>query len=141
MSIDYKKVCIVVSEFYSDLSDDFLANCTSYLQEKGIKTIKVVTVPGCFEIPFTINKIFKDKYFDAYIALGILIKGETNHYEYISNAVSNAIMDLNLNLSVPVIFGVLTCENREQVKKRVSKNDLNKGKEFASTTIKMLDIK
>tara|TARA_Y100000588_G_C14164062_1_gene886139 strand:- start:667 stop:1182 length:516 start_codon:yes stop_codon:yes gene_type:complete len=92
---------------------------------------------GCFEIPYKINKN-KNSY-EAFIALGCVIRGETYHFQIISNEVARKIMDLTIDINKPISFGILTCENLEQAKKRSENNNLNKGKEAAKACLMSLN--
>ena len=98
---------------------------------------RVEETAGCFEIPYKINKN-KENY-DAFIALGCVIRGETYHFQIISNEVARKIMDLTINLNKPISFGILTCENLEQAKKRSENNNQNKGKEAAEACLMSLN--
>jgi 6,7-dimethyl-8-ribityllumazine synthase len=135
MDHKFTKICIVASDFYPELTEVLVSNCTNTLKEKGITNIKIIKVPGCFEIPFTIKKLMNNNFYSAYIALGVIIKGETSHFEYVCSETARGIMDLNLIGTEPVIFGVLMCKDEQQVKDR-----LTNGKEFAETAIKMINL-
>ena len=101
------------------------------------------TVPGAFEIPFAINACWhkaRKKKPDAFIALGCVIKGDTPHFEYICRAVTDGIAALNLQLPVPVIFGVLTVDNFDQASERIGGPHGHKGEEAADAAIKMISF-
>jgi len=138
--MDYKfsKICIVVSDFYKKMSDDLLDNCFNQLKEQGIDHIKILRVPGCLELPYAIKKVIDKDMFNAVIALGIVIKGETYHFECVSNETVRGITELNLLGDIPVVAGILTCNTKEQAEERIYEK--NKGKEFAKTALKMLEI-
>ena len=141
-----KKFGIIISRF-----NDFI---TSKLLEGAIDCIKrhngdesnidVAWVPGAFEIPFFVKNLLSKSSngFDAVVTLGCVIKGETAHFEYISESVTNAIMELNLNRSsnIPIIYGVLTAYNYEQALNRCLNNKTNKGYEVMDSAIKMIDL-
>ena len=116
----------------------------SKLKETGIKKIITVTVPGAVEIPFAIKNYWehskgkKKKRPDAFIALGCVIRGGTPHFEYVCQAVTEGVVQLNLLLPVPTIFGVLTVDNEEQAKERIGGAHGHKGEEAAMTAIKMI---
>ena len=125
-----KKVLIVVADYYKKISDGLLRSAQSKLQ--GTYSISVIKVPGVFEIPVTISKNIKK--FDAFLALGCVIKGQTPHFDFISIASTNAIMQLSINSNKPVGNGILTCLNMRQAKARVKK-----GIEASSAIISVLN--
>tara|TARA_Y100000748_G_C15297472_1_gene410957 strand:+ start:126 stop:512 length:387 start_codon:yes stop_codon:yes gene_type:complete len=124
-----KKILIVVADYYKKISDGLLRSAQSKLQ--GTYSISVIKVPGVFEIPVTISKNIKK--FDAFLALGCVIKGQTPHFDFISTASTNAIMQLSINSNKPVGNGILTCLNMRQAKARVKK-----GIEASSAIISVL---
>ena len=123
-----KKVLIVLADYYGDISSSLLKNAKSNLNKFFIKVIKV---PGVFEIPVTISKNIKK--YDAFIALGCVIKGETPHFDFISNASTQAIMKLSVDSQKPIGNGIITCLNMKQAKTRGKK-----GKEAAQAIISVL---
>ena len=125
-----KKILIVVADYYKKISDGLLRSAQSKLQ--GTYSISVIKVPGVFEIPVTISKNIKK--FDAFLALGCVIKGQTPHFDFISIASTNAIMQLSINSNKPVGNGILTCLNMRQAKARVKK-----GIEASSAIISILN--
>ena len=125
-----KKVLIVVADYYKKISNGLLRSAQSKLQ--GTYSISVIKVPGVFEIPVTISKNIKK--FDAFLALGCVIKGQTPHFDFISTASTNAIMQLSINSNKPVGNGILTCLSMRQAKARVKK-----GIEASSAIIAVLN--
>ena len=125
-----RKILIVVADYYKKISDGLLRSAQSKLQ--GTYSISVIKVPGVFEIPVTISKNIKK--FDAFLALGCVIKGQTPHFDFISTASTNAIMQLSINSNKPVGNGILTCLNMRQAKARVKK-----GIEASSAIISVLN--
>ena len=125
-----KKILIVVADYYKKISDGLLRSAQSKLQ--GTYSISVIKVPGVFEIPVTISKNIKK--FDAFLALGCVIKGQTPHFDFISTASTNAIMQLSISSNKPVGNGILTCLNMRQAKARVKK-----GMEASSAIISVLN--
>ncbi len=123
-----KKVLIVLADYYGDISSSLLKNAKNNLNKFFIKVIKV---PGVFEIPVTISKNIKK--YDAFIALGCVIKGETPHFDFISNASTQAIMKLSVDSQKPIGNGIITCLNMRQAKARGKK-----GKEAAQAIISVL---
>ena len=136
------KIVIVRTEWNKAIVDSLFEGCKKILNANGISFVDYI-VPGAFEIPFTIKNCWdlsKKNKPDAFIALGCVIKGDTPHFEYVSNAVTNGIAELNLRLPVPVIFGVLTVNNEDQAKERVGGIHGHKGEEAADAAIKMISI-
>ena len=130
------KICIVVSDYYKNISKNLLKGAINELKIKGYKNINIKFVSGAFEIPNIISKNIKK--FDAFIALGCIIKGKTDHYYFISKAVTYGIMDISIKSKKPIGFGILTCNNLDQAKIRSSISKKNKGKEVASAIISIL---
>tara|TARA_Y100000591_G_C21829983_1_gene698978 strand:- start:1493 stop:1897 length:405 start_codon:yes stop_codon:yes gene_type:complete len=133
------KICIVVSDYYKNIADSLLQGSITELKNKGFTNIRIKYVSGAFEIPNIISKNVKK--FDAFIALGCVIKGKTDHYYFISQAVTTALMNLSIQSKKPVGFGILTCNNLKQAKERSSTLKKNKGKEVASGIISILKNK
>ena len=115
-----KKILIIIADYYKDISSGLLQSTKSCLPKKFI--VKTIKVPGVFEIPVTISKNMKK--YDAFIALGCVIKGQTPHFDFISQASTDAIMNLSINSKKPIGNGILTCLNMKQAilrKKKVLK--------------------
>ena len=127
-----KKYLIVTANYYKDISKGLLDNALKLL--KNSNTIKIIEVPGVFEIPVTIAKNIKK--YDAFLALGCVIKGETPHFDFISQASTNAIMDLSINYKKPVGNGIITCLNMNQALARKKK-----GAEAAKAVISVISQK
>ena len=124
-----KKILIIVADYYKEISLGLLSSAKKNLPRSfEIETIKV---PGVFEIPITISKYLKK--FDAFIALGCVIKGKTPHFDFISQSSTNAIMDLAINSKKPIGNGILTCLNINQAKVRKKK-----GAEAAKAIVSVL---
>ena len=123
-----KKVLIVLADYYVDISSSLLKSAKNNLNNFSLKVIKV---PGVFEIPITISKNVKK--YDAFIALGCVMKGETPHFDFISNATTQAIMNLSVKSKKPIGNGIITCLNMNQAKARGKK-----GKEAAKAVISVL---
>jgi 6,7-dimethyl-8-ribityllumazine synthase len=136
------RFAIIVSEFNKEISKGLLSGALKVLSKNKIpeKRIKVFHCPGSFEIPLTAKKICETEKYDAVICLGAVVKGETAHFEYISTAVTTGIAKLNLEYSIPITFGVLTCYTDEQAVQRSSSNDNNKGSEAAHAALQMLEL-
>ena len=127
-----KKLLIINANYYKDISSGMLKSAKNILKKNC--DIKVINVPGVFEIPVTISKNLKK--FDAFIALGCVIKGETPHFEFISQASTYAIMRLSVASKKPVGNGIITCLNMKQAKARKQK-----GAEAAKAVLSILSQK
>ena len=145
--IPKKDACIVLvkTEWNAAIVDELENGCYEELLKMGVKKIITVTVPGAFEIPFAIKNFWgktgKKNRPDAFIALGCVIRGGTPHFDYVCKAVTDGVVQLNLSLPVPTIFGVLTVDNEEQAKERIGGKYGHKGQEAAITAMKMTDLK
>ena len=127
-----KKYLIIIANYYEDISKGLLDSALKLIPKSNI--IKIIKVPGVFEIPVTISKNIKK--YDAFLALGCVIKGETPHFDFISQASTNAIMDLSINNKKPIGNGIITCLNMRQAKARNQK-----GAEAAQAVISVLSQK
>ena len=124
-----KKILIVLANYYTDISDGLLKSASKNIPKSSY--VKIIRVPGVFEIPVTISKNLKK--FDAFLALGCVIKGQTPHFDFISQASTNAIMNISVSQKKPVGNGIITCLNMKQAKK--------KGAEAARAVISILSQK
>ena len=127
-----KKYLIVIADYYKDISKGLLDSALKSIPK--LNSIKIIKVPGVFEIPVTISKNIKR--YDGFLALGCVIKGETPHFDFISQASTNAIMDISVSQKKPIGNGVITCLNMKQAKVRK-----NKGAEAANAVISILSQK
>jgi len=139
-----KKVLIVVSDYYEKVAQGLIKGSTEYFDNNKDDSFdrdisikyKIIKSPGSFEIPFIINEN-KNSY-DGFIALGCIIRGQTYHFEVISNEVTRKIMDLSIKINKPIGFGILTCENLEQAMERSDPSKKNKGAEAAKACQSLL---
>ena len=127
-----KKYLIVIADYYKDISKGLLNSALSLIPKRSL--IKIITVPGVFEIPVTISKNIKK--YDAFLALGCVIKGQTPHFDFISQASTNAIIDLSIINKKPIGNGIITCLNMKQAKARK-----RKGAEAAKAVISIVSQK
>ena len=127
-----KKFLIINAKYYSDISSGLLNSALELIPKTC--NIKVIDVPGVFEIPITISKNIKK--FDAFIALGCVIKGETPHFDFISQSTTNAIMKLSIDFKKPIGNGIITCLNMSQADARKKK-----GAEAANAVLSILSQK
>ena len=132
------KICLVVANYYPKISNNLLQGATKLLIKNNIKHYKKIFVPGVFEIPTIISSCI-DRH-DAFIALGCVIKGKTPHFNLISTAVINAIMDLSVKYKNPIGNGIITCLNKKQAFLRSHPNKKNKGGEAAEAALSLLGI-
>ena len=123
------KICIVVAEYYKDVSDNLVYGATKEINKKANNSTHLIRVAGTFEIPVVISKNIKK--FDAFIALGCVIKGDTPHFDYICSSVTNSIMYMSVKNKKPIGFGILICLNKKQALLRSDPHRKNKGKEAA----------
>ena len=140
-----KDACVVIvrTEWNAKMVDQLEKGCRKKLEQLKVASIKVLTVPGAFEIPFAIKQYWEARKYHgdkpcAFIALGCIVRGDTPHFDYVCKAVTDGILQLNLNLPVPVIFGVLTVDNKDQAKERLGGKHGHKGEEAAITAAKMM---
>ena len=144
--LNVQDACIVLvkTEWNAAIADELEKGAIAELQKHHVKKIISVTVPGAVEIPFAIKSFWenskKKKRPDAFIALGCIVRGDTPHFEYVCKAVTDGVVQLNLSLPVPVIFGVLTVNNDEQAKERIGGKHGHKGEEAAITALKMITL-
>ena len=140
---DYSStVGIVVTKWNSFITDELLEGALHTLASKGIgdEQITVVRCPGAFEIPFTSKKLLSKV--DGVITLGAVIRGDTPHFDYVCDAVTRGVTDLNTEGNKPVVFGVLTTDNVKQARQRagLEGDGANKGKEAALALLEMLSL-
>ena len=124
-----KKILIVIADYYKDIARGLLDSAKEVLPKSSL--IKVISVPGAFEIPITISKNIKK--YDAFLALGCVIKGETPHFDFISHVSTEAIMKLSIENKKPIGNGIITCLNMRQAIARKKK-----GREAAQAVISVL---
>ncbi len=136
------RVAVVVSRFNETVTTKLLQGAEECLAHHGCTDDRrtVIRVPGAWEIPLVAKKILEQRQHDAVIALGALIRGETAHFEYLSEQVARALGRLGLEFGVPVVFGVLTTYNGEQAVARAGGDHSDKGREAATTAMEMIDL-
>ena len=135
-------IAIVVSRFNPEVTTGLLKGAMETLMANGFKeeNITILHVPGAFEIPLAAKQLCLSGKYCGVICLGAVIKGDTAHFKYISEAVAHGLMKLNLEMDIPVSFGVLTCYNDEQAEIRSADDEHNKGREAASAVIEMIAL-
>ena len=131
-------VVLVKTEWNAAIVDELERGCLKILQQNKVAS-KTVIVPGAVEIPFAIAQYWaNDRTPSAFIALGTVIKGDTPHFDYVCQSVTQGVTQLNLSLPVPVIFGVLTVNTQQQAEERIGGKHGHKGEEAAITALKMI---
>jgi len=141
-----KDACVVIvsTAWNRPVVSKLEEGCVRILEANKI-AYKIITVPGAFEIPFTIKDYWNNTREsivqpDAFVALGCVIQGGTPHFDYVCKAITEGVLQLNLQLPVPTIFGVLTVNNDEQAEERTGGSHGHKGEEAASTAIQMIAL-
>ena len=113
-----KKILVIIADYYKDISNDLLKSALNNLNKKYY-SIKILNVPGVFEIPVTISRNIKK--YNGFIALGCVIKGQTPHFDFISRSTTDAIMKLSISSKKPIGNGIITCLNKKQAIARKKK--------------------
>ena len=136
------KIAIVRAQFNGQLTESLEKHCLATLLDHGLKKDQILQfqVPGSLEIPIVAQNIASAKKSDIIIALGVVIKGDTYHFEIVINECARGCMDVALKYNVPIIFEVIPAYNLAQAKKRAGNNNQNKGKEAALAALKMLKV-
>jgi 6,7-dimethyl-8-ribityllumazine synthase len=116
---DDDRVALCVATFYEDLADELATSAREALVEAGITDVKSFEVPGAFELPLIARYAAESGRFDAVVALGAVIRGETDHYDYVCGEAARGLQQVQLSTGVPVGFGVLTVDNMDQARARV----------------------
>ena len=121
------RIGIVMGRFNIDVGDGLLSSCTAGLVKHGVaqKDMRIVTVPGALEIPLTLKRMAQSGKYDALIALGAVIRGDTYHFELVSNESSRGITEVQLATGVPIANGILTTENDDQAEVRMAQKGLD----------------
>lgn len=136
-ALKHYRVAVVSAEFNKEYSDLLLKNTLEGISSCGIAphSVTVVRVPGSFELPFACARFLNSGNYDGIIALGILLRGATSHFEHVARATAQGIQELNLRGNIPVIFGVLTCDTPQQIEER-----LVLGNNFANAVVQMMNF-
>jgi 6,7-dimethyl-8-ribityllumazine synthase len=134
-------IVIVKTKWNSTYVNKLEKGVINVLKNQGI-AYQIITVPGAVEIPFAVKQHYSycSKIPDAYITLGVVIKGGTPHFDYVCKFVTEGVLQLNLSIDIPVIFGVLTLNNAQEAKERTGGKEGNKGEEFAITALNMIHL-
>jgi 6,7-dimethyl-8-ribityllumazine synthase len=132
------KVGIVLSRFNADVGEGLLSSCTAALLKHGVaaQDMRIVSVPGALEAPLALQKLAMSGQYDALIALGAVIRGETYHFEIVSNEAASGVTSVQLDTGVPIANGILTTENDDQALARM----MEKGADCALAAIEMANL-
>ena len=132
------RIGIVMSRFNIDIGEGLLSSCTAALVKQGVREtdMRIITVPGALEVPLALQKLALSGKYDALIALGAVIRGETYHFEIVSNEAASGITSVQLDTGVPVANGILTTENDDQALARMAE----KGADCALAAIEMANL-
>lgn len=139
-------VLIVEARFYEDIADEMAKGAIAELEKAGV-AYERVAVPGTFEVPAAIHYALRameahtaSRDYAGFVALGCVIRGETDHYDHICRETSRALMDLTVQRGIACGFGILTCENGEQAWERARVDRKNKGADAAQACLRMMDL-
>lgn len=137
-----KRFAIVTARFYTELTDWLIDGAKRALKDCGVATddIELYEVPGCFELPLACRKLADDTSVDAIIALGVVIRGDTPHFDFVAGECARGIMNVQLAAGIPIGFGVLTTENMAQAEERADPKRMDKGYEAAIAAASLLGI-
>lgn len=136
------KIGIVASRFNEFIVSKLIGGADDALRRHNVKdeNVDLAWVPGAFEIPLVASKMARSGKYDAVLCLGAVIRGSTDHYEYVANEVTKGIAAVSLKTGVPIMFGVLTCDNLEQAIERAGSKVGNKGFEAAVSAIETINV-
>lgn len=135
-----KKVAIIATEWNDKIVAEQINGAKRIANQVGAQISKIIYVPGSFELPFAARQLGQQHHCDAIILFGAVIRGGTPHFEYVSKAVTDGTVALNLSLQIPVIFGVLTLDTEEQAWERLGGSHGHKGEEAMISALKMTVI-
>ena len=140
--LPHARIAIISSSWHLDICSDLIAGASRALKDAGITDITVIHVPGSFEIPLAAQIAFEQGY-DAVVAVGLVLKGETPHFDYVCQGVTQGILDVSLKFSRPIGFGVLMCNTLEQAIARSGRPGSieDKGFDSAVAAIRLLELK
>ncbi|MBW5802295.1 6,7-dimethyl-8-ribityllumazine synthase [Coxiella endosymbiont of Ornithodoros amblus] len=136
------KLAIVISQFNRTVTEKLLNGVSQRLTELGVQAnqVKTVRVPGAVEIPLVAKRLAKSRHYEALVCLGSVIRGETDHYNYVCQQVSFGCQQVALEYEVPIIFGVLTTTTKEQAFARAGGQRGNKGADWADAAVSMIKL-
>ena len=138
-----EKIAILVSRFNEEINENLLTGAAAALKEAGLVSsqIDVLRVPGAFEIPFALQNILKKQSYVGVVVLSTVVKGDTDHDQYVAAALTEGISRLSLEYNIPVSYGVITSKNWKQAEDRSGGKHGNRGRSAAETCLEMVDLK
>ena len=137
--VEGARVAVVAAQWHPKVTDALVAGAVRALDESGVTDYSVIRVPGSFELPVTALHAAKAGY-DAVVALGVVIRGDTPHFEYVCQAATNGLMEVGMTTGVPVGFGLLTCDNDPQALDRAGLPDSREDKGYESTQAALVTL-
>ncbi len=137
------RIAVIASRFNSDLTDELLDGCLERLDELGVKKdrVQVERVPGAFELPLAAKWAARGGEFAAVICLGAVVRGDTPHFDFVAGEAARGIQDVAIEQEIPVIFGVLTTNNRKQAQERIGGRHGHAGVRAAEAAVEMIAVK
>jgi 6,7-dimethyl-8-ribityllumazine synthase len=134
------RFAIVAARFNNDVTEPLCAGAEKMLRDRGAADVHVAWVPGAFELPLVAKRFAQSGAVDAVVCIGAVIRGETPHFEYVAGECAAGVTRASLDTGVPIAFGVLTVEDREQAHERIGGREGHKGEEAAATAIEMVSL-
>lgn len=136
------RYAIVVARFNPKITEGLLQGALEALRENGVaeESIHIVKVPGAFELPLVSKKLAQTGRFDAIVALGAIIRGETSHFDFVANQSAAGVLDASLSTGVPIMYGILTTDNVQQAEARSTKKEGNCGYHYTLGAIEMVNV-
>ena len=134
------RVVVVAARFNDDIVSRLVDGATRFLADRGADDVRVIRVPGAFELPVIVKKLATSGRFDAVVALGAVVRGETPHFDYVAGEAARGCGQAALDTGVPVAFGVLTTDTREQAEARAGGDHGNKGAEAAAAAVETVRV-
>jgi 6,7-dimethyl-8-ribityllumazine synthase len=140
--LPHARVAIISSSWHLDICNDLISGAQRALAAAKVAEVEVIYVPGSFEIPLAAQLAF-EKGFDAVVAVGLVLKGETPHFDYVCQGVTQGVIDVSLKFSAPIGFGVLMCNTLEQAIARSGRPESieDKGYDSAIAVIRLMELK
>jgi 6,7-dimethyl-8-ribityllumazine synthase len=132
---------IAVARFYEDLAERLIAGAKGAFAEQGVEGVEVIDVPGAFELPIAAGYAARSGRFAGVACLGAVIRGETDHYDFVCAEAARGVMDVSLQTGVPCAFGVLTCETMEQALARSGGGKRDQGRHAAEAVMRMATLR
>ena len=135
-------IAIIASRFNTDITDRLVAGAVDCFTSHGLnpESLEIIRVPGAWELPQATSVVLRLARYDAIVTLGCVIRGETPHFDYVCSTANDGLAALSREASTPILFGVLTADNREQALARAQEGANNKGYEAATAALQMVDL-